>query len=166
MADKKAPVTEEKIYNIPLRKAFTPASRIEKTKKSVAAVRKYITRHTHASEVKISTNLNDMLWASGAKKPLKSITVKVNLVDGIANVRLPEEITLEEEKRKFKEDKDKKKEAEKTEEKAPETEKKEEPEKAESAPEKTDEAQQKSVEENPEEKKEPEEDKPPESDKK
>ncbi|MCK4714387.1 MAG: 60S ribosomal protein L31 [Candidatus Aenigmarchaeota archaeon] len=127
MADKKALVTEEKIYNIPLRKAFTPASRIEKTKKSVAAVRKYITKHTHASEVKISTNLNDMLWASGAKKPLKSITVKVNLVDGIANVRLPEEITLEEEKRKFKEDKDKKKEAEKTEEGKAEEDKKEEP---------------------------------------
>jgi ribosomal protein L31E len=115
MADKKAPAAEEKIFTIPLRKAFTPASRIERTKKSVSAVKGYIRRHAHAPEVKVSEKLNDMLWASGAKKPLHSVKVKVSVSEGVADARLPEEITLEEEKKKFLE-----KETKKAEEKAKE----------------------------------------------
>ena len=116
MADKKAPVGEEKVYNIPLRRKFTPVARIFKTKKSVSAVREYIAKHTRATDIKISQQLNDKLWASGAKNPLKSVKVKVNVIEGIANARLPEEITLEEEKKKFQEKKDEKKPEEKKEE--------------------------------------------------
>ncbi len=108
MADKKAPVPEEKVFNIPLRREWISATRIEKTKKSVIGVKKYIMKHTKATDVKISPKLNDMLWASGAKKPLKSITLKVSVSEGVANARLPEEITLEEEKKKFLEEKGKK----------------------------------------------------------
>ena len=101
MADKNAPVAEEKVFTMPLRRKWTPVTRTAKTKKSVSAVKEYITRHSRASSVKISEKLNDTLWASGAKNPLVSVKVKVNVVEGVANARLPEEITLEEEKKKF-----------------------------------------------------------------
>ncbi|UCD03317.1 MAG: 60S ribosomal protein L31 [Candidatus Aenigmatarchaeota archaeon] len=136
MADKKAPAGEEKIFTIPLRRRWTHVTRIAKTKRSVSAVREYITRHSHAKDIKISQMLNDTLWARGAKNPLKSIKVKVNVVEGIANARLPEEITLEEEKKKFleKKGKDKEKEAEKKKEEEPKPEGKSKEEKTEEKP--------------------------------
>ncbi len=109
MADKKPPAAEEKIFTIPLRREYLLATRVQRTKKTVIGVKKYVLKHTHASEVKISQKLNDSLWTSGAKKPLRSIKVKVSVSEGIANTRLPEEITLEEEKQKFLAEKDKKK---------------------------------------------------------
>jgi hypothetical protein len=46
--------------------------------------------------------VNDALWKSGAKKPLARIRVKAAISeDGIVNGRLPEETTIEEEKKKF-----------------------------------------------------------------
>ena len=100
MAEKK-PETTEKIYIIPLRRVWVDVPRVTKTRRSVSAVRDYVAKHTHASEVKISEKLNRTLWAGGAKKPLSKIRVKVVITEGAADVRLPEEITLEEEKKKF-----------------------------------------------------------------
>ena len=109
MAEKKAKsVSVEKIYTIPLRKAYIKSPRIEKTKKSVKAVKTYVIKHTKIPNVKISEKLNSTLWSSGAKKPLHTIRVKVTITDDVASVRLPEEITFEEEKKKFLEKKDKK----------------------------------------------------------
>jgi hypothetical protein len=64
-------------------------------------VRDFVIRHTKAKEVKISQDVNSLIWSSGIKKPPGMITVKVKVTDGIATVRLPGEVTLEEEKAKF-----------------------------------------------------------------
>ncbi|MBN1896725.1 MAG: 60S ribosomal protein L31 [Candidatus Aenigmarchaeota archaeon] len=109
MAEKKAKMsTDEKIYNIPLRSSYKSGTRIERTKKSVKAVKEYVTKHTHTPEVRISEKLNTTLWSGGAKKPLHKITVKVTISEGTASVRLPDEITLAEEKKKFLDKKDEK----------------------------------------------------------
>jgi len=141
MAKKDAPA-EEKIFTIPLRLSWKSSSRVEKTKKSVFAVKGFVKKHTHTSDVKISQKLNDVLWTSGAQKPLSRVSVKVNVQDGIANVRLPEETTLEEEKRKFLEEKNRKRQAEKT----PEAEAGQNPEPAKSEPDAKDSAQQQTEE--------------------
>jgi len=112
MAKKQLPLEEEKIFTIALRRKWKPAARVSRTKKSVNVVKQYITKHTRAADVKISAKLNDSLWAGGAKMPLPRIRVKVNVADGVANARLPGEITLEEEKKHFLQSK-KKEEAEK-----------------------------------------------------
>lgn len=99
---KKQPVTVEKIFNIPLRKKWVPVRRVARTKRAVSTVRDYVTRHTRSSDIKISTMLNSVLWSGGAKHPPGKIKVKV-LIDeeGKALVRMPEEITFEEEKKKI-----------------------------------------------------------------
>jgi len=102
MAEKKSEVkTEEKIFTVPLRSAWKPARRIEKTKKSVKAVREYVSNHTRTAEVSISEKLNTVLWSGGAKKPLHTVKIKVNLAGGKASAMLPDEITFDEEKKKF-----------------------------------------------------------------
>jgi large subunit ribosomal protein L31e len=112
MAEKKEEsAASEKIYTVPLRKEWRPAQRIERTKKSVSAVREFVARHTHAGDIKISEKLNSVLWARGAKKPPRKIRVKVNLIEEMASVRLPEEISLDEEKKRFLEEREKKKKA-------------------------------------------------------
>ncbi len=101
MAEKKSAPSEEKIFTIPLRRVWIKAARVGKTKKSVSAVKEYVRKHTHASEVRMSQKLNETLWAGGAKKPLHTIRVKVSVSEGVADTKLPEEITLEDEKKKF-----------------------------------------------------------------
>ena len=100
--DKKPEPIAEHVYTIPLRSAWVGTRRTARTKKSVSTVRRFIERHMHAKTVKISAKVNEALWSSGAKKPLGKIRVKATLdVEGIASVKMPGEITLEEEKKKF-----------------------------------------------------------------
>jgi large subunit ribosomal protein L31e len=118
MAEKKSEVTLERVYNIPLRRVWLKVSRITRANRSVSEVKNFVKRHTKAKEVKVSQNVNSLIWASGIKKPPGMITVKVKVEAGIASVRLPDEITLEEEKKKFLEKKGAKKEEVKAEEAA------------------------------------------------
>ena len=102
MADKKQETAAtEKIYTIPLRKSWIAAGRVQRTNKTVRAVRQYVEKHTRASEIKISEKVNSALWAGGAKNALHTIRVKVNLIEDTASVRMPDEISLEDEKKQF-----------------------------------------------------------------
>jgi ribosomal protein L31E len=103
MAKKDVPETvDEKVFTVPLRQAWLGSSRASRTAKSVGAVRSFVSRHMRPDNINISQKLNSALWGSGAKKPLSRIRVKVTLdTSGLARVRLPEEITLEEEKKQF-----------------------------------------------------------------
>ena len=100
--DKKPEFIAERVYTIPLRSAWVNTRRIARTNKSVSTVRRFIERHMHANTVKISAKVNEALWSSGAKKPPGKIRIKATLdVEGIASVKMPGEVTLEEEKKKF-----------------------------------------------------------------
>lgn len=101
MADKKPEATLERIYTIPLRKTWVKTRRIARAKKCIRVIKEYVTRHAKAKEISISQNVSKEIWSSGPKKPPAKITVKVSVSAGKANVRLPGEITLEEEKKKF-----------------------------------------------------------------
>ena len=105
MADKKEAdptITDEKILTISLRKEWTPSTRVTKTKKSVSGLKKYVIKHTKAKGIKVSPKLNTLMWKGGAKRPVTNVKVKVTLdSEGIASIKLPEEITLEEEKKRF-----------------------------------------------------------------
>ncbi len=108
MAKKEAPI-EEKVYNIPLRSEWIAVGRVARTKKAVSAVKSFISRHTRAQNVMISEELNRTLWSSGAKKPPGKIKVKASIdKTGRAIVRMPGEITLEEEKKRILSKKDEK----------------------------------------------------------
>jgi ribosomal protein L31E len=116
MAEKKAD-SVEKVYTIPLRDAYKKGSRMGNTNRTVRAVKDYVSKHAHASEVKVSEKLNSLLWTGGAKNALHTVRIKVKISEGKASAMLPEEISLEEEKKKFLEKEKKKSEAQAGEEK-------------------------------------------------
>jgi len=102
MAKKQPDVLEERIMTVPLRSEWIETRRVMRSKKAVNAVKNFVKRHMKAKDVKISGKLNEAIWKSGAKKPPARIRVKATIDSaGLALVRLPEEITLEEEKKKF-----------------------------------------------------------------
>lgn len=100
MADKKVD-SVEKVYTIPLRGAYKKSSRMGNTNRTVRAVKDYVSKHTHASEVSMSEKLNSLLWTGGAKNALHTVRIKVNISEGKASAMLPDEISLDDEKRKF-----------------------------------------------------------------
>ncbi len=151
----------ERIYVIPLRKAYDTPPRTKRSRKAVKIVRKFISRHMKAEEtdVSISEGVNSLIWKRGIQKPPRKIKVKaVKSGDRVVVSLLDEKV----EEKKLETPKVKKEEAPKAEEKkveekketAPEEKKvepapvKEEPKKEEKPPE--------PKEEKPAEKKEPE----------
>ena len=105
MAEKEK-VSEEKIYNVPLSAGWKKASRVRKANKAVSVLKGFVVRHTKTEDVIISEKVNQSIWSSGAKKPPSKITVKVKKEEGgKVSVRLPDEMSLEEEKKKFEEQK-------------------------------------------------------------
>jgi large subunit ribosomal protein L31e len=91
--------TGERVYSIPLRREWVRQPRVKRAPAGVAAVRKFLEKHTK-SEVKLSSGLNELLWAGGIKSPPGRIKVAVELKDGIAFARLPQEKPVQERAKK------------------------------------------------------------------
>lgn len=68
----------ERIYTINLRRGFIKAPRWKKTPRAVKEVKLFITKHlkTSVEKVKLSTKLNNYLWANGMKNPPPRVRVK------------------------------------------------------------------------------------------
>jgi large subunit ribosomal protein L31e len=66
---------EERIYTIPLRRAWI-VSRRKRTPKAVKLVRDFVLRHMKAESIVISNDLNEELWSRGIQKPPRRIRVK------------------------------------------------------------------------------------------
>lgn len=65
----------EKIFTIPLRKAYKKAKE-QRTPYAARLVRDFLKNHTKATTVKLGPKLNQTLWARGIKKPPRKIRVK------------------------------------------------------------------------------------------
>lgn len=83
--------TVERIYTIPLSQAWaTPTNR--RTKRAISLVKEFATKHLKAKEVKISRDVNELIWTRGIRHPPRRISVKmVKDEDGIVTVSVPEE---------------------------------------------------------------------------
>ncbi len=76
----------ERVYTIPLRRAFRHAPRVQKTNRAVKEVRNFLVKHMKASDVKLGQHLNHFLWDQGIKSPPPRVTVKA-VKDGEGVVR-------------------------------------------------------------------------------
>jgi len=68
-------VLEERIYTIPFDSVMR-ATRKKRANKAVRVVKKFISRHMHSDNVKISSALNEQIWSRGIQKPPKKLRVK------------------------------------------------------------------------------------------
>jgi len=67
---------KEFTYTIPLREALNvPVTK--RANKAVKIVRNFLSRHTKASEIKIDSSINEVLWSRGIKKPPRRVKVRV-----------------------------------------------------------------------------------------
>ncbi len=70
-------MTEEKIYDIPLRKFFTESGRRQKAPHAVKGLRELLSKKTHSTDVVLSTGINELIWARGVSHPPAKIRVRV-----------------------------------------------------------------------------------------
>lgn len=71
-----APKETEKVFTIPLRKAYEKSQRV-RSAYAMRLIRDYIITHTKAEEVKIGKYLNSQVWERGIKKPPRNVKVTV-----------------------------------------------------------------------------------------
>ncbi|MCX8204585.1 MAG: 50S ribosomal protein L31e [Candidatus Nezhaarchaeota archaeon] len=76
MSKEGAKVIEERLLTVPLRGAYY-GTRWRRAEKAARLLKEHVARHMKASEVKISTEVNEALWAKGAEKPPRRIKVRV-----------------------------------------------------------------------------------------
>ena len=81
---------EERLYTIPLRRfLFTPPKL--KAKRAIKVIRTYIQRHLKPEGIKISEEVNQLLWSRGPENPPPRIRVKaLKDKEGVITVRLAE----------------------------------------------------------------------------
>lgn len=71
----KKKTTEERTYNIPLRREFLKVPRYKRSKKAVSAVRKFLSKHMKSDNVKVGKYLNLKIWERGIKNPPHHVKV-------------------------------------------------------------------------------------------
>jgi len=69
-------MAEERIYTIPLRKAFMKAPSYKRSAKAISAIRKFLIKHMKTEDVKIGKYLNLEIFKHGRKNPPPRVKVK------------------------------------------------------------------------------------------
>ncbi|MDH5771313.1 MAG: 50S ribosomal protein L31e [Candidatus Bathyarchaeota archaeon] len=75
--EEKEDVVEERIYTIPLRRAWTSPKR-KRVPRAVRLIRDFITRHMKPERVIIGSDVNEEVWGRGIEKPPRRIKVKAS----------------------------------------------------------------------------------------
>lgn len=104
---------EEKIFTVPLRKAFR-TERTRRAKKAIALIEEFLLRHMKADKANIGKSINESLWARGIQKPPRRIRIHATKQEGTVfaelvgtEIKAPtaEELKKKSEKEREKEDK-------------------------------------------------------------
>ena len=90
-------MSEEKVeeltrtYVVPLGVVFE-APPYRRAKKAIIVIKAFATRHMKATEVKIDSEVNELVWARGIRHPPRRLTLEMERdEDGIVTVKLPPE---------------------------------------------------------------------------
>ena len=79
----------ERIYKVSLGKAWV-APRNRRAIRAVGILKEFAKRHMKSEEIKISPELNEIIWENGIKRAPRKIEVKmIRDSDGIVTVQLP-----------------------------------------------------------------------------
>ncbi len=69
-------VVLERVYNVPLRKEWLKSPKYKRAKKAILALKQFMVKHMKSEDVKLSTNINLLIWKHGIKNPPHHIKVK------------------------------------------------------------------------------------------
>ncbi|PIU10283.1 hypothetical protein COT30_00080 [Candidatus Micrarchaeota archaeon CG08_land_8_20_14_0_20_49_17] len=79
----------ERVYTIPLRKAFE-AKRTSRANRAVDIIRAFAARHMKSPLVRIDEKVNQLVWSHGIEKIPRKVTVRLEKIDDVTTVSLPE----------------------------------------------------------------------------
>ena len=84
-------IIDERIYTVPLRKAYWTGSRLRRANRSVRILRKFVERHMKPEELLIQPEVNEKIWARGMQKPPRRVRVRATKnADNLVRVYLAE----------------------------------------------------------------------------
>lgn len=86
-------INEQRTYTIPLRKAYQDKAPQRRAKTAVKAIKSFLSKHMKADEsnIKVSSNVNEVIWANGARNPPAKITVVADPIETTITVRTEDE---------------------------------------------------------------------------
>ncbi|MBN2228089.1 MAG: 60S ribosomal protein L31 [Candidatus Thorarchaeota archaeon] len=90
-AEPEEEIIDERIYTVPLRKAYWTGSRLRRANRSVRILREFVERHMKPEELLIQPEVNEKLWARGIERPPRRVRVRATKnADNLVRVYLAE----------------------------------------------------------------------------
>jgi len=84
-------IIDERIYTVPLRKAYWTGSRLRRANRSVRILKEFVERHMKPEELLIQPEVNDKIWARGMQKPPRRVRIRATKnADNLVRVYLAE----------------------------------------------------------------------------
>ncbi len=84
-------IIDERIYTVPLRKAYWTGSRLRRSNKAVRILRQFVERHMKPEELVIQPEVNERIWSRGIQKPPRRIRIRATKnSDNLVRVYLAE----------------------------------------------------------------------------
>ncbi len=82
----------ERVYNVPLGDAYL-TTRVKAARRAVTLLREFVKRHAkvEGQSIRLSSRLNQYVWARGRKKPPRHVKIRLVKEDGIARAYLHDE---------------------------------------------------------------------------
>ncbi len=74
-------IIDERIYTVPLRKAYWTGSRMRRANKAVRILKTFVWRHMKPEELLIEPEVNEALWARGMQSPPRRIRIRATKND-------------------------------------------------------------------------------------
>jgi large subunit ribosomal protein L31e len=69
-------IIDERIYTVPLRKAYWTGSRLRRSNRAVRLLREFVERHMKPEELLIQPEVNERIWERGIQKPPRRIRIR------------------------------------------------------------------------------------------
>ncbi|MCJ7817559.1 MAG: 60S ribosomal protein L31 [Candidatus Thorarchaeota archaeon] len=84
-------IIDERIYTVPLRKAYWTGSRLRRANRSVRILREFVVKHMKPEELLIQQEVNEQIWARGMQKPPRRLRIRATKnADNLVRVYLAE----------------------------------------------------------------------------
>lgn len=74
-------IIDERIYTVPLRKAYWTGSRLRRANRAVRVLKKFVERHMKPEEMLIMPEVNEQIWSRGIEKPPRRIRIRATKND-------------------------------------------------------------------------------------
>ncbi len=84
-------IIDERIYTVPLRKAYWTGSRLRRSNRAVRVLREFVERHMKPEELLIQPEVNEVIWSRGIQKPPRRVRIRATKnSDNLVRVYLAE----------------------------------------------------------------------------